>query len=364
MLTTMAHTRAGITIHGRSIAAGRPLYVVAEIGLNHDGSVDRALALVDAAVRAGAHAVKLQSLRGDTLVAEEPAELAHVKTTSLRAFFRRYELDEEAHRRIAERARACGLAFISSAFDEDAVDMLERLGCDAYKIASGDLTHHQLIARAAATGKPVILSTGLSELDEVAEAVECARDAGASDLAILHCVSAYPVPEEQQNLGAIRTLASVFGVPVGLSDHSRDAGAATVAVALGACLYERHVKRDHDDAVIDADVSSTPEELAAVVRAARWTLDVMGEGRRTPQPAERPNLAGSRRAIYARRAIAAGQPIAADDLIALRPARGLDVRYWKDLLGLRAVRALALGEAFTDEDLPVTERKGGRRGAA
>jgi sialic acid synthase SpsE len=360
----MAHTRAGITINGRSIAPGRPLYVVAEIGLNHDGSVDRALALVDAAVRAGAHAIKLQSLRGETLVAEEPAQLAHVRTTSLREFFAKYELDEEAHRRIAERARACGLAFISSAFDEAAIDMLERLGCDAYKIASGDLTHPRLIARAAATGKPVILSTGLSELDEVTDAVECARDAGASDLAILHCVSAYPVPEDQQNLGAIRTLASVFGVPVGLSDHSRHASAVTVAVALGACIYERHVKRDMNDAVIDADVSSTPEELAAVVRAARWTLDVMGDGRRAPQAAERPNLCGSRRALYARRPVAEGQTITEDDVIALRPARGLDARCWRDLVGVRALRAIGSGEAFVDADLPEDSRKGVRRGAA
>jgi sialic acid synthase SpsE len=361
---TMAQTRAGITINGRSIAPGRPLYVVAEIGLNHDGSVGRALALVDAAVRAGAHAIKLQSLRGETLVAEEPAELAHVKTTSLRDFFSRYELDEEAHRRIAERARACGLAFMSSAFDEDAIDMLERLGCDAYKIASGDLTHHRLIARAAATGKPLVLSTGLSELDEVAAAVECARDGGASDLALLHCVSAYPVPEAQQNLAAIRTLASMFGIPVGLSDHSRDAAAVTVAVALGASIYERHIKRHMDDAVIDADVSSTPEELAAVVRAARWALDVMGDGRRTPQPAERPNLVGSRRALYARRAVAEGQAITADDLIALRPARGLDARRWKELVGVAATRSLACGEPFVDDDLPEDLRKGARRGAA
>ncbi len=360
----MVHTRAGITINGRSIAPGRPLYVVAEIGLNHDGSVDRALALVDAAVRAGAHAIKLQSLRGETLVADEPASLTHVKTTSLRDFFRRYELDEAGHRRIAERARACGLAFLSSVFDEAAVDMLERLGCDAYKIASGDLTHHRLIARAAATGKPLILSTGLRELAEVAEAVACARDAGASDLAILHCVSAYPVPEDQQNLAAIRTLGNVFGVPVGLSDHSRDAAAVTVAVALGACLYERHMKRHHEDEVIDADVSSTPEELAAVVRAARWTLDVMGDGRRTPQPAEKPNVAGSRRALYARRPIAAGQTITVDDVIALRPARGLDARAFGALVGARVDRSLACGEAFIDADLPDFARGGDRRGAA
>src|SRR5262245_49224388 len=302
-------------IGGRSVGGAHDaLFVIAEIGLNHDGDPARALALVDAAAAAGASAVKLQSLRAETLVAPDPpsaprATLAHVDAPSLREVFARYELDEAAHRAVAARARAHGLAWLSSAFDEAAVDMLVRLDSDAIKIASGDLTHHRLIARAAATGRPIILSTGLATLEDVAAAVTCARQAGARDVALLHCVSAYPTPPDQQNLGAIRTLAVAFEVPVGLSDHTADAAGVAAAVALGARLYERHVKASETDAVIDAAVSSSPAALRRIVTIAAETQAMIGNGARTPQPAEAPNRAGSRRALYATRAIAAGETI-------------------------------------------------------
>jgi sialic acid synthase SpsE len=354
---------ARFEIAGRLVAAGEPLYVVAEIGLNHDGSVDRAFELVDAAAAAGADAVKLQSLRGRTLVAPVRARLAHVADSSLRELFARYELDEAAHRAVAARARSHGLAFLSTPFDEDAVDMLDRLDCDALKIASGDLTHHRLIARAAATGRPLVISTGLSRLDEVTEAVACARAAGASAIALLHCVSAYPVPDDQQNLGAIRTLAETFRVPVGLSDHSRQARDIAVAVALGAAIYERHVKPAPDAAVLDADVSSDPAALAVLVRDARRTRPVLGSGERVPMPAEAPNHEGSRRALYARRSLAPGDVVCAEDVVALRPAAGLDARRFDALVGTTLRRAVEADAPFLDSD--VSDRgKGDARGAA
>ncbi len=168
-----------IRIAGRSVGAGEPLFAIAEIGLNHGGSQDEALALVDAAARAGASAVKLQTLRADGLVAGHCPAPAHVEARSLRDFFRQFELDEEAHRAVATRARAHGLAFMSTPFDLDAVEMLERVGVDAFKIASGDLTFVSLIRRVAATGKPIVLSTGMSTLAEAASAAACAREAGA-----------------------------------------------------------------------------------------------------------------------------------------------------------------------------------------
>ena len=350
-------TDATLRIGGRPCGAGAPLFVIAEIGLNHDGDAARALALADAAAGAGASAIKLQSLRAETLVAPDPpaaprATLAHVAAPSLRGVFARYELDEAAHRAVAARARAHGLAFLSSPFDEAAIDMLLRAGADALKIASGDLTHHRLIARAAATGLPLVLSTGLSTLDEVAAAVGCAREAGAASLALLHCVSAYPTPDDQQNLAAIRTLATTFGVPVGLSDHSAGATGVGAAVALGACLYERHVKASPDDPVIDAAVSSSPADLARIVATAAATQAMLGSGARAPQPAETPNRAGSRRALYAARAIAAGEIIGEADVIALRPEHGLSARHWRALVGTRATRPLAAFEAFRIEDLP------------
>jgi N,N'-diacetyllegionaminate synthase len=347
-------TAATMRIGTRSIGGGAPLFVIAEIGLNHDGDPARALALVDAAAAAGASAIKLQSLRAETLVAPDRpggATLAHVDAPSLRSLFARYELDEAAHRAIAARAREHGLAWLSSPFDETAVDMLVRLDCDALKIASGDITHHRLIARAAATGKPLVISTGLSTLDEVAAAVTCAREGGARSLALLHCVSAYPTPDDQQNLGAIRTLATVFGLPIGLSDHTADAAGVAAAVALGASLYERHVKASDSDPVIDAAVSSSPAALARLVALAAETQARLGPGTRTPQPAEQANRQGSRRTLYAARDLAAGVVITEADVIALRPERGLPASRWSELIGTRTTRALAAFDPFQAADL-------------
>jgi N,N'-diacetyllegionaminate synthase len=346
-------------IAGRQVGADAPLFVMAEIGLNHDGSLDRALTLVDEAARAGAQAIKLQSLYADRLVAASCPPPLHVNVSALRDLFARYELDEAAHAAIAQRARRLGLGFISTPFALDAVDMLHRLGVDAFKIASGDLTHHELIARAAKTGKPLIISTGMSTLRDVADAVACAREAAAvsdSQIALLHCVSAYPVPDDQQNLGAIRTLADTFGVPVGLSDHSAsepgaDFESLAIAVTLGASIYERHLKPENGDACLDEAVSSNSTELAAAIAAAARTKRAIGHGRREPQPAEIGNRTPSRRALYAVRDLAPGDIVKAEDIIALRPGDGLSAVHYAALAGTRVSRAIAAGEAFVDADL-------------
>jgi N,N'-diacetyllegionaminate synthase len=354
-------------IAGRSVGTAAPLFVMAEIGLNHDGSLDRALTLVDEAARAGAQAIKLQSLYADRLVAASCPPPLHVNVSSLRDLFARYELDEAAHIAIASRARRLGLGFISTPFALDAVDMLHRIGVDAFKIASGDLTHHELIARAAKTGKPLVISTGLSTMREVADAMACARQAGAKSIALLHCVSAYPVPDDQQNLGAIRTLADTFGVPVGLSDHSLRHKASdeslAIAVALGASIYERHLKPENGEACLDEAVSSNSTELAAAIDAAARAKRAIGHGRREPQTAEIGNRTPSRRALYAVRDLVAGDVVKAEDIIALRPGDGLSAVHYASLAGTRVSRAIAAGEAFVDADLPFG-RSGEIRGAA
>jgi N,N'-diacetyllegionaminate synthase len=345
-------------IAGRRIGVGEPLFVIAEIGLNHDGSVDRALTLVDEAAKAGADAIKLQSLYADKLVAAHCPAPLHVRAQSLRELFAHFELDEAAHAQVARRARKQGLVFMSTPFDEAAVDMLERLGCEAFKIASGDLTHLPLIERVARTGKPMIMSTGMSTLQEVREAVDCARAAGARTIALLHCVSAYPTPQDQQNLAAIRTLADTFGLPVGLSDHSSGSRESAVtiatAVALGARLYERHIKSEKDGHAIDEAVSSSARQFAAAIAAAEMTRRALGHGRREPQPAERGNVEASRRALYATRDLQPGDFIGPADVIALRPATGLAPKHRAALIGLRVQRDIAAGEPFTTVDLPGT----------
>lgn len=343
---------------GRAIAPGSPLFVIAEIGLNHGGSVDRALALVDAAADAGADAVKLQTIVADALVAPDCPAPAHVDAASLVEFFATFELDEAAHRRIAERARARGLVLLATPFSEPAVDMLLRIGVDGFKIASGDLTWHQLIARVAATGKPIIMSTGLAAMDEIVSAVAVVRRAGGRSLALLHCVSAYPVPTGAENLKAVDVLGRTFGVPVGLSDHSSDMFAVPMAVALGASFYERHLVLDDDDAAIDRAVSSTPLELAAAIAAARRAHRALGDGRKTGQGADRLNRVASRRSLCAARALPAGHVLTAADLVALRPETGLAPSELPRIVGATLTRAVDRGHALQSSDvaLPAARR--------
>jgi len=338
-------------IADRLVGPDAPLFVIAEIGLNHGGDVNEALALVDAAADAGASAVKLQSLRGETLVTAACPGPAHVDAASLVEFFRTFELDEAAHAAVAARARARGLAFMSTPFDEAAVDMLERVGCDAYKIASGDVTHHRLIERAALTGKPMVISSGMSGLDEVRDAVAVARRAGATAITVLHCVSAYPVPAGSENLGAVATLARELGLPAGLSDHGTSDDDIVAAVTLGAVVYERHIVLSESSTAIDAAVSSSGAQLAARIRAAARVQAALGHGRKACLPAEAVNVTASRRALYAARDLELGTLIRPDDIVALRPAHGLSADHWHDLVGRRLPRAVAAGGAFVLADL-------------
>jgi sialic acid synthase SpsE len=343
-MRTMRRDLVAMSIGDRRIGADLPPLVIAEIGINHGGRVDDAIALVEAAARAGAHAVKLQTIVADELVAPSCPSPAHVEAASLVEFFRTFELDEDAHKRIAKRARELGLKVLSTPFSVGAVDTLERLQVDAYKIASGDLTWDQLIVRAARTGRPVILSTGMSTFSEVVHAVEIARGAGARDLAVLHCVSAYPVPSGSENLRAIQTLAEQCHLPVGLSDHGADAFALPIAVALGASIYERHLMLEGASDSVDAAVSSTPIELARAIEAGRRAWASLGSGHKACLSAEAANLVPSRRSLFAARDLPAGTVLSESDLIALRPATGVPPADWPLIAGLRLVAPLRRGE--------------------
>jgi N-acetylneuraminate synthase len=341
-----------LEIGGRRIGPGEPLFVIAEIGLNHGGSLDRALAMVDAAADAGASAVKLQTLNANDLVAAGCPAPAHVSARSLRDFFAQFELDEAAHHAIVERARARGLAVMATPFSLPAVDLLARASVDAYKIASGDLTYHGLIDACARTGRPLVMSTGMAVASEITHATWQAFRAGCQGLALLHCVSAYPIPHGSENLRAIATLGETFRLPVGLSDHAPSIAAVPIAVALGACLYERHFVLDGDDAAIDRAVSSTPAELAVIVRIAAETATALGHGRTECLPAEEPNRMPSRRGLTAARPLRAGDVLTARDIAVLRPALGLPPVCERDLIGVRLTRDIEAGAPFTEGDLP------------
>lgn len=337
-------------IAGRSIGAEAPMFVIAELGLNHNGDRDLALQLVDAAASAGASAVKLQAFRADRLVAEQPSALAHVDSTSLRDLFRSFELETEACRDVITRARSHGLAVVATAFDEDMVRECVALGVDALKIASGDLTHVALIEAAARTGLPVLLSTGMSDDVDVSNALDWAVGAGARVVAVMHCVSAYPTPDDQQNLRAIQTLARTCRLPVGLSDHGMGRDAAIIACALGATVYERHFHLPGTNA-IDAPVSSSPDQLREIVESVARTRRALGDGRRHPAPAEVPNIHASRRGLYATRTLRAGHIVTEQDVCALRPAAGLGAQFHRSLLGCRITRAIDAGAPFESRDL-------------
>ena len=350
----MSSEVALMKIGGRAVGGTQPLFVIAEIGLNHGGSFDRAVALVEAAAAAGASAVKFQTLIADELVAPGAPAPMHVDAESLRDFFAQFELSEAAHQTLADRARELGLAVIATPFSEASVDMLTRVGVDAFKIASGDITYRGLIKKCARTGKPLIISTGMSDLIEIRDAVGWARVGGAASVALLHCVSAYPVPEGSENLRAITTLADVFGTVTGLSDHSAHSQ-ASLAVALGASIYERHLMLSAGDGSIDADVSSTPGQIAAIVKSAARIQSAMGDGVKQCNAAERGNRLASRRSLYCTRTVAAGELIQDRDVIALRPGIGLSPDCHAELIGRPAPRDMEAGMAFVASDLAPAE---------
>jgi len=338
--------------HGRRIGTGEPLYVIAEIGLNHGGSLARALAMVDAAADAGASAVKLQSLTAAELVAPACPAPAHVDTPSLQGFFARFELDAAGHAAVVARARARGVTAMTTPFSEALIPMLEDAGFDAYKVASGDLTNDGLLLALARTGKPLMLSTGMATLSEVRHAVRLVRGCGGQIAAVLHCVSAYPAPAEAQNLRALTALAEAVDGPVGLSDHAADGLlSAMAAVVLGATVYERHFVLEGDTEAVDYAVSSTPASLRAIVDACADVSRRLGTGRKVCQPAEAVNRTASRRGVYARVALPAGHVIGPDDLIALRPETDLPASEMPLLTGRVVMRALPAGEALGLADL-------------
>jgi sialic acid synthase SpsE len=339
------------SIAGRRIGNDTPVFVIAEIGLNHGGSLERAIALVDAAAWAGASAIKLQTLFADRLVAQSCPAPAHVEATSLREFFAQFELSLEAHRQVVTRAREHGLAVMTTPFAEDVIPALQEIGFDAYKIASGDLTYDGLIAAVARTKQPMVISTGMSTMPEIGHALRVARHAGGRAIALLHCVSAYPAPLEAQSLRAISTIADGFLVPTGLSDHGSGLPSAVAAVALGACLYERHLVLEGDEDAIDRAVSSTPAELKAIITAMEQARRALGTGAKVVQRAEAVNVAASRRGVYTTRAMRAGEVITAADVAILRPMSALAPSQVDALIGSTLRRDLAAGAPFEAIDV-------------
>ncbi|NVB78323.1 MAG: N-acetylneuraminate synthase [Kofleriaceae bacterium] len=344
-----------IRIQGSEIGEGRPTFVIAEAGVNHNGQLDLAERLVDVAADAGCDAVKFQTFDPDLLAAPSAAKAAYQRETtgtsgSQRDMLRGLVLSREAHARLQERATQRGLQFLSTPFDESSADFLEALGVPAFKISSGDLTNHLLLRHVASKRRPVLISTGMATLDEVNAAIATLTSSGATDIAVFHCVSNYPAQPADCNLRAIATLREATGRPVGWSDHTLGTDVTVAAVALGAELIEKHFTLDRTLPGPDHHASLEPDQLAAMVRGIRAVETALGDGIKMPRPSEADVAAVARRSLCYRTDLAAGTTLAAHDLIALRPGTGLSTAHADQVAGRRLQRSVQRGElvAWTD----------------
>ncbi len=345
-----------LNIGGRRVGPGHPCPVIAEAGVNHNGSLELALGLVEAAARAGAEAVKFQTFRAEEVVIADAPKAAYQLANTGQAesqleMLKRLELKPEHHLALRQRCRDLGLMFLSTAFDAQSVDLLEDLGVPAYKVPSGEITNLPLLAHVAGKHKPVILSTGMSTLEEARRALEALEAGGAAGVALLHCVSNYPARPQDVNLRAMATMAQAFGLPVGYSDHTLGNEVSLAAVALGACIIEKHFTLDRALPGPDHAASAQPEELAALVRGIKVVEAALGHGRKEPAASEADTRRVARRSLVAAVDIPAGVEIAAAMVAIKRPGSGLSPERLPELLGRRARVALAAGTLIRLEDL-------------
>lgn len=326
-----------IVIADRPIGAAYPPYVIAEMSANHDGNLDAALRIIAEAKNTGADAVKLQTYRPDTITLNSDKDDFLIKG-GLWDGRTLYDLYEEAHtpwewhKPLFQHARKLGITIFSSPFDTTAIDLLEDLGAPAYKIASFEAIDLSLIRYAAATGKPMIISTGMADAEEIAEAVEAARAGGCRELALLHCVSGYPAPPEDYNLHTIPDMIERFGTVIGLSDHTLDNTTAIASVALGASIIEKHFTLDRKGGGPDDSFSLEPAEMAALCSGAKTAWQALGRVDYGRKSSEQGNVQ-FRRSLYFVRDLKAGEIITADAVRSVRPGYGLAPKHLEAVVG-------------------------------
>ena len=328
-----------ISIAGRQISRNHSPYIIAELSANHNGRLETALQIIEEAARAGADAVKLQTYRPDTITLDSTAEDFRIKG-GLWDGRTLYELYEEAHmpwewhEPLFKRARELGIPIFSSPFDTSAVDLLENLNAPAYKIASFEAVDLPLIRYVASTGKPMIISTGMADAEEIQEAIEAAREGGRKELAILHCVSGYPAPAEDYNLRTIPDMIERFGVVTGLSDHTLDNTTAIASVVLGASIIEKHFTLDRNGGGPDDSFSLEPEDLTALCRDSKTAWKALGEVDYGRKSSEQGN-AQFRRSLYFVKDLKAGDVVDVAAIRSVRPGYGVAPKYMGEVIGKR-----------------------------
>jgi N-acetylneuraminate synthase len=343
-----------IEINGRRVGHGYPVYIVAELSANHNQNFEQAVALIHAAKEAGADAVKLQTYTPDTLTIPSEKEYFRIGGGTLWNGRTLYDLYSEAYMpwewqpKLKEIADDIGIDLFSTAFDATAVDFLEEMGVPVHKVASFEIVDIPLIEKMARTGKPLIISTGMATLGEIEEAVQAARRAGATQIALLKCTSAYPAPPEEMNLRTIPHLAEAFGVPVGLSDHTLGIAVPVAAVALGACIVEKHFTLSRDIPGPDSAFSLEPHEFKAMVEAIRTVEKALGKVHYgiTEQEAKSRVF---RRSLFVVKDMKAGEMFTEENVRSIRPGYGLHPRHLNDVLGRRAARDIKRGTPLSWE---------------
>jgi len=330
-----------IEINGRLVGSGYPVYIVAEMSANHNQDFDQAVKILHAAKEAGADAVKLQTYTPNTLTIQSDREYFRIGKGTLWEGKTLYDLYSEAYMpwewqpKLKEIADEIGIDLFSTAFDPTAVDFLEEMGVPVHKVASFEIVDIPLIEKMASTGKPLIISTGMATLSEIEDAIRAARNAGATQIALLKCTSAYPAPPEEMNLRTIPHLAEAFGVPVGLSDHTLGIAVPVAAVALGACIVEKHFTLSRDIPGPDSAFSLEPHEFKAMVEAIRTAEKALGEVRYELGKQEAKSRV-FRRSLFVVKDMKAGEVFTEENVRSIRPGYGLPPKFLKEVLGRRA----------------------------
>ncbi len=336
-----------ITIKNRTIGKGHPVYIVAEISANHHQDIGRALELIERARDCGADAVKVQTYRPDTITIDCDNEHFRIKGTVWegKTLYRLYEeacMPWEWYPALEESAEKTGIDLFSTPFDPTAVDFLETMDVPAYKVASFELVDIPLLKRIAFTGKPIIMSTGMATLAEIEEAVHAILDSGNDQIALLKCTSAYPAPPQEMNLKTIGNLAEIFGVPAGLSDHTLGSAAAVAAVALGACIVEKHFTLSREEPGPDSAFSTEPSEFRAMVDDIRTAEKALGRVSFEVTEKQKENRV-FRRSLFVVKDMKKGEILSHDNVRSIRPGHGLHTRYMDQILGRKATRGIERG---------------------
>ena len=337
-----------ININGRNIGEGFPIYIIAEMSANHGQSYDEAVRIIQAAKEAGADAIKLQTYTPDTMTIDCNNEYFRIGKGTIWEGRNLYDLYKEAYTpwewqpKLKEVANNLEMDLFSTPFDNTAVDFLENMGVPAYKIASFELVDIPLIQRVAKTGKPIIMSTGMATLAEIAEAVQTAREAGCKELALLKCTSGYPADPAEMNLRTIPHMAEAFSLPVGLSDHTLGIAVPVAAVALGACIVEKHFTLSRAVCGPDSAFSLEPNEFKAMVEAIRVTEKALGKVNYAVTEKEAASRV-FRRSLFVVKDMKAGDIFTEDNVRSIRPGYGLHTRYLTNIIGKKAVKDISRG---------------------